>query len=69
MRKTFMSSLLFLSLLLVLPRISSSEDFGISGTWYHNNMQTQINVKDFTHVVLINESGDRAVGRFVGKIF
>ena len=65
MRSALISSLLFLSLLLVLPRISSSEDFGISGTWYHNNMQTQINVKDFTHVVLVNENGDKAVGRFV----
>ena len=48
-----------------MPDLSFSDDFGISGTWYHNNMQTRINVKDFTHIVLINENGDRAEGRFI----
>lgn len=65
MRNVIVLSLLFLALLLILPGMSSSQDFGISGIWYHNSMQTHINVKDFTNVVLINESGDRAVGHFV----
>jgi hypothetical protein len=65
MRNTLVSSLFFLAVLLSLPAISSSQDFGIGGIWYHNNMQTHINVRDFTHVVLINENGDRAVGHFI----
>lgn len=64
MRNVIVSSLVFLAILFLMPLISSSQDFGISGIWYHNNMQTHINVRDFTHVVLINESGDRAVGHF-----
>lgn len=64
MRNAKMSSLVLLAVLFLMPLISSSQDFGISGIWYHNNMQTHINVRDFTHVVLINESGDRAVGHF-----
>lgn len=64
MRNAIMSSLVLLAVLFLMPLISSSQDFGISGIWYHNNMQTHINVRDFTHVVLINESGDRAVGHF-----
>lgn len=65
MRNVIVLSPLFLALLLILPGMTSSQDFGISGIWYHNSMQTHINVKDFTNVVLINESGDKAVGHFV----
>lgn len=65
MRNVIASSLVLLAVLFLTPLISSSQDFGISGIWYHDSMQTHINVKDFTNVVLINENGDRAVGHFV----
>ena len=65
MRNVIMSSLLILSVLFLTPRMSYSQDFGISGVWYHDSMQTNISVKDFTHVVLTNETGDKATGHFI----
>lgn len=65
MRKTTLPLIVFITLFFFSPSLSYSQDYGISGVWYHDNMQTHVNVRDFDHVVLINENGDRAVGHFV----
>jgi len=44
---------------------SLAQNFGISGTWYHNDKPTHVNVTGHDRVVFINEDGDKAVGHFV----
>lgn len=61
MKKSAFLLFLFLSL---SAAASFSQDYGLSGVWYHNNKETHINVRDSDHVVFVNENGDRAVGHF-----
>lgn len=64
MRKTVLTFLSLLFVSFIAAGECLSQDFGISGVWYHGSSQTHINVKDSDHVVLINENGDKTVGHF-----
>lgn len=54
-----------LTISLFITQESLAQNFGIGGTWYHNDKPTHVNVNGYERVVFINEDGDKAVGHFV----